>query len=238
MRMSRFNAGWRSSTSDVVADRIDDRHASGHCAAPGGPAYAPTHRDRQHLRRPSDRPGRRVPAHTAPCGPRHPSPGVRLPRHARRVPRDRAHAQALRRPWRLSGYVRPRGPRVRMDRRLGRPPHWHGYRVLRRRRPRAPPAPDHLRPGCPRHLPRPVRVAARAQGVGGRHRPGARPYVRRHRVPGQPPVGRRAAGRVHRRAGLQRRDRRVAPDPDAGRLPDHARVLGQALQPAVVCLPR
>jgi hypothetical protein len=25
-----------------------------------------------------------------------------------------------------------------MDRRLGRPPHWHAHRVLRRRRPRAP----------------------------------------------------------------------------------------------------
>jgi hypothetical protein len=42
MRMSRFNSAWRSSTSDVVADLVDDRHSSGHCAAPGGPVCAPT----------------------------------------------------------------------------------------------------------------------------------------------------------------------------------------------------
>ena len=42
-----------------------------------------------------------------------------------------------------------------------------------------------LRPGRPRHLPRPVRLADGPQGVGGRHRPGARAHVRRHRVPRQ-----------------------------------------------------
>ena len=42
-----------------------------------------------------------------------------------------------------------------------------------------------LRPGCPRHLPRPVRVAARPQGVRRRHGARAGPDVRRHRVPRQ-----------------------------------------------------
>ena len=40
--------------------------------------------------------------------------------------------------------------------------------------------------------------------------------------------GRRDAGRVRRRAGLQRPDRRVPPDPDAGRHADHARAQRQA----------
>ena len=40
-----------------------------------------------------------------------------------------------------------------------------------------------LRPGRPRHLPRPDRVADGPQGVGRGHRPGAGPDVRRHRVP-------------------------------------------------------
>ena len=64
-----------------------------------------------------------------------------------------------------------------------------------------------VRSGCPRHLPRPVRIAARPQGVGGRHRPGARPDVRRHRVPRQRAGRRRGAGRARRRARLQRPDR-------------------------------
>ena len=44
-----------------------------------------------------------------------------------------------------------------------------------------------------------------------------------HRVPGLGPGERRGARRARRRPGLQRADRRVAPDADAGRLPDHAR---------------
>ena len=39
------------------------------------------------------------------------------------------------------------------------------------------------RPGRPRDLPRPDRLADRPQGVDGGHRPGARPDLRRHRVP-------------------------------------------------------
>ena len=49
---------------------------------------------------------------------------------------------------------------------------------------------------------------------------------------GQRPGRRRGAGRVRRRAGLQRTDRRVAPHPDAGRLPHHARVQPQAVRRA------
>ena len=47
------------------------------------------------------------------------------------------------------------------------------------------------RPGRPRHLPRPLRLPPGPQGVRGRHRPRARPDVRRHRVPRvQPDNGR------------------------------------------------
>ena len=49
---------------------------------------------------------------------------------------------------------------------------------------------------------------------------------------GNAPGRRRGARRARRRAGLQRADRRVAPDADAGRLPDHARGQRQALRRA------
>ena len=89
-----------------------------------------------------------------------------------------------------------------------------------------------LRRGRARDLSRPVRVAAGAQGVDRRHRAGAGPHVRRDRVPGQRPGRRGDPRRARRGAGVQRADRRVAPDPDAGRLPDHARVEQQALRHA------
>ena len=95
-----------------------------------------------------------------------------------------------------------------------------------------------LRPGCPRHVPRPVRFAARPQGVGGRHGACAGSDVRRHRVPRQRTGRRRGAGGERRRAGLQRPHQRVAPDPDAGRLPDDARGERQTVRRPVVRLRR
>ena len=87
-----------------------------------------------------------------------------------------------------------------------------------------------LRPGRPRHLPGPVRLADRPQGIDERHRPGAGAHVRRHRVPrlrsgvgGNP-------GPVRRRAGVERPDRRVPSHADAGRHPDHDRAQRQALR--------
>ena len=59
------------------------------------------------------------------------------------------------------------------------------------------------------------------------HGPGPGPDVRRHRVPGVCPARRRDPGHVRRRPGLERSDRPVAPHPDAGRHPHHARPLGQ-----------
>ena len=59
------------------------------------------------------------------------------------------------------------------------------------------------------------------QGHGAR----ARPAVRRHRVSRLRPGHRRDAGRLRRRAGLERPHRRVPPDPDPGRHPHHARAL-------------
>ena len=49
-----------------------------------------------------------------------------------------------------------------------------------------------------------------------------------HRVPRLRPGHGRGPGGLRRRAGLQRADRRVAPDPDARRHADHARALRQA----------
>ena len=60
------------------------------------------------------------------------------------------------------------------------------------------------------------------------------PDVRRHRVPRQRAGRRRGAGGERRRARLQRPHQRVAPDPDAGRLPDDARGERQALRRPVV----
>ena len=82
-----------------------------------------------------------------------------------------------------------------------------------------------LRPGRARHLPRPRLLPDRAQGVGRGHRTGAVADVRRDRVPRQGAGHDRGAGRRLRRAGLQRAHRRVAPDPDARRLPDDDRAL-------------
>ena len=58
----------------------------------------------------------------------------------------------------------------------------------------------------------------------------ARPHVRRDRVPRLRPGERRGARPARRRPGLQRAHRGVAPDADAGRLPDHARAQPQALR--------
>ena len=85
-----------------------------------------------------------------------------------------------------------------------------------------------LRPGRPRHLPRARGLADRPQGVDEGHRPGPRPDLRRHRVPRLRPGHRRRARRVRRRAGLERADRRIPPDPDPRRRPDDDRVQRQA----------
>ena len=53
-----------------------------------------------------------------------------------------------------------------------------------------------VRSGRPRDVPRSVRLAARPQGVGGRHGAGARPDVRRDRVPRQRADRRRGARRA------------------------------------------
>ena len=95
-----------------------------------------------------------------------------------------------------------------------------------------------LRPGRPGHLPRPGRLADRPQGVDGGHRPGAGPHVRRHRVPRLGADERRDARDVRRRAGVERPDRRVAPDPDALRHAHHARALRQARRGHRLRLPR
>ena len=52
------------------------------------------------------------------------------------------------------------------------------------------------------------------------------------------PGGRRGAGRLCRCAGLQRLDRRVPSDADAGRCHDHARALRQAAARHRLCLRR
>ena len=95
-----------------------------------------------------------------------------------------------------------------------------------------------LRPGRPRDLPRAERDPDRPQGVDEGHRPGPRPDLRRDRVPRLRPGDRRRAGQVRRRAGLERADRRVPPDPDPRRRPDDDRVLRQAAQPDLVLLSR
>ena len=87
-----------------------------------------------------------------------------------------------------------------------------------------------LRPGRQRHLSRSGRLADRPQGILQGYRARARPHVRRHRVSRLGAEGRRAAGQVCRRAGLQRPDRRIPPDPDDRRRHDHARAQRQADQ--------
>ena len=88
------------------------------------------------------------------------------------------------------------------------------------------------RPGGARHLPRPDRLADRPQGVDRGHGAGARPDLRRHRVPRLRPGRRRDPGPVRRRAGLERAHQRVAPDPDTLRRPHDARARAQAARRA------
>ena len=93
------------------------------------------------------------------------------------------------------------------------------------------------RRGRARHLPRPGGIPAGPQGVGEGHRPRARPHVRRHRVPRIHPGIHGDPRRVRRGAGLERAHRHLAPDPDAGRHPDHDRPLQQATGRGVLLLP-
>ena len=76
----------------------------------------------------------------------------------------------------------------------------------------------------------PVVVPDRAQGVDQGHRPRPRPDVRRDRVPRLLPGARRDPRGVRRRAGAQRADRRLPPDPDARRRADHDRAHHQAVE--------
>ena len=94
------------------------------------------------------------------------------------------------------------------------------------------------RPGGACHLPRSLGQPDRPQGVDEGHRARARADVRRHRVPRLRPDQCRGAGEVRRRAGLQRPDRRLAPDADARRHADHGREFRQAAHPDRLRLPR
>ena len=76
------------------------------------------------------------------------------------------------------------------------------------------------------------------QGVGQGHGARARPDVRRDRVPRLLRADRERARRVVGRAGLQRADRRLAPDADPGRLPDLPGALPEAARRGRVLLPR
>ena len=95
-----------------------------------------------------------------------------------------------------------------------------------------------LRPGRARHLHRPRRLAHGPQGDGEGHRARARPHVRRDRVPRLRAGDGRGARRVGRRPGLQRAHRRVAPDPDPGRLPHLPGAHPEAAQRGRLLLPR
>ena len=95
-----------------------------------------------------------------------------------------------------------------------------------------------LRPGRPRDVPRPERIADRPQGVDEGHGARAWAHLRRHRVPRLRPGDRRGARRVRRRAGLERAHGRVPSHPDPGRLPDDDRVQRQAAVADLVLLPR
>ena len=161
----------------------------------------------------SDGPARAQPAE----GNRPQRQGVPLPR---RPGRSAAGGQAPRGDRAAAG-----GPQHRAD--LREDLHPDPVRV-RGRRPRR---------GRARHLPRPGRIPAGPQGVGEGHRPRARPHVRRHRVPRVRPGIRRRPRRVRRGAGLERAHRHLAPDPDAGRHPDHERPLRQAAGRGVLLLP-
>ena len=72
------------------------------------------------------------------------------------------------------------------------------------------------------HLSRPHRLPDGQERIHRRHRPGAGPDVRRHRIPGLRPDHRGAAGQVLRRAGLERPDQRIPPHPDTCGFPHHS----------------
>ncbi len=93
-------------------------------------------------------------------------------------------------------------------------------------------------PGRPCDLPRAQRVPDRPQGVDEGHRQGARPDLRRHRVPRFGAGERGDAGGVRRSAGVERTDRRVPPDPDPRRRPDDDRAQRQAPERDRLHLPR
>ena len=92
-----------------------------------------------------------------------------------------------------------------------------------------------LRPGRPRHLPRPERVADRSQGVDEGHRPRPGPDLRRRSSTAASARRWSRAGPVRRRAGLERPDRRVPPHPDPGRRPDDDRAERQAARQISYC---
>ena len=94
------------------------------------------------------------------------------------------------------------------------------------------------RPGRQPHLPRSVWLAPGSQGVGRRHRPGDGPLLRCDRIPGSAPGRHRGARGERRHPRLQRAHRRVAPDPDARRLPHDARGERQARRGAALCVRR
>ena len=87
------------------------------------------------------------------------------------------------------------------------------------------------RPGRPPRVPGQGRHPARQEGDRQGHRQGPGLHVRRHRVPRLQAGARRAAGRVLRRARVERSDRPRAPHPDARRLHDHQGALRQARGP-------
>ena len=76
------------------------------------------------------------------------------------------------------------------------------------------------------------------KGIDEGHRPGARPDVRRHRVSRRRTGDRRGAGALRRRSGVQRPDRRVPPDPDAGRRADDDRAQLETVARHRLCLRR
>ena len=86
-----------------------------------------------------------------------------------------------------------------------------------------------LRPGRARDLSRSHGLAAGPQGVDRRHGTRAGADVRRHPVPRRRTRRRRGARAIRGGAGVQRPDRRVAPDADARRLSDHGRGEPQAV---------
>ena len=129
-------------------------------------------------------------------------------------------AQQLKREHRHGACPCPAAGRGQRRRHLREGLHAHPMRL----RGRGPP------PGRARHLPRPLRLAHGPQGVGEGLRPRPRPDVRRDRVPRLLPGHRRDAGPVLRRTGVERPDRRVAPDPVAVRHAHDARARQQARQ--------